>query len=297
MSQQIKAIMCDLDGTLLTKDKQIMRETQRALIKAQENGLRLILASSRSYFMLEEIIHQLHMPKYGGIAICLNGLQAVNTQTGKVIEAPSLSDECVKKIFDYGKAKSKITVFESKAGFQFYIPMKMRFGMPIYYFARFKKKQSEKRQINFTLFGDFRFSPESMFEIIGDIDRLVTPVLKCGLIQIGSDKAMDKTLAQMRSYFEGQAEIIRISRVWADIMPSGINKSTGLEMIFDELDFNFDNIIAFGDAENDIEMISKAKIGIAMGNAMDKVKLAALDITLDNESNGIVHALKKYQVI
>lgn len=297
MSQQIKAIMCDLDGTLLTKDKKIMRETQRALIRAQENGIRLILASSRSYFMLEEIIHQLKMPQYQGIAVCLNGLQVYNTATNKMLEAPGLSDESVRKIYEYGKAKSKIMTFESAAGFQFYVPMKMRFGLPIYYFARMKKKRSEKRQINFTLFGDFRFSPDSMFEIISDSSKLITPVHKCGLIQIGSAKAMDKTLNKMRSYFEGEVSIIRISRVWADIMPANVTKATGLEMMAEELGFGFDNIIAFGDAENDIDMLSKAKIGVAMGNAMDSVKVAALDVTLDNESNGIVHALKKHQVI
>lgn len=297
MNRQIKAIMCDLDGTLLTKDKKIMRETQRALIKAQEQGFRLILASSRSYFMLEEIIEQLQMPKYEGIAICLNGLQVYNTKTKLMKEAPGLSEQTTRKIYQYGKAHGKILAFESEAGFQFYVPMKMRFGLPIYYFARYRKKRSEKRQINFTLFGDFRFSPDSMFEMISDSSKLIIPVQKCGLIQVGRKDSMNKTLDKMRSYFENEASIIRISRVWADIMPLNVTKATGLEMMREELGFGLESVIAFGDAENDIDMLSKAKIGIAMGNAMDSVKVIAMDVTLDNESNGIVHALRKYQVI
>lgn len=297
MNRQIKAIMCDLDGTLLTKDKKIMKETKRALIKAQESGIKLILASSRSYFMLEEIIEELQMPKYGGYAVCLNGLQVYNTKTNEMKESKGLSKEVVHKIYKYGKAKGKLLSFESKAGFQFYIPMKFRLGLPIYYFARYKKKRSEKRQINFTLFGDFRFSPDSMFEMISDQSKLITPVQKCGLIQIGSDNQMDKTLNKMRTYFEHEASIIKISRVWADIMPLNTTKATGIEMMKDELGYGLESMIAFGDAENDIDMLSRAKIGIAMGNAMDSVKLIALDVTMDNESNGIVHALKKYQVI
>lgn len=297
MSQQIKAIVCDLDGTLLTKDKKIMRETQRTLIKAQQEGITLILASSRSYFMLEEIIEQLEMPKYEGIVICLNGLEVYNTKTKEKREAPGLSKELTHKIYQYGKAHGKIITFESLAGFQFYVPKKMRFGMPFYYFARYRKRRSQKRQINFTLFGDFRFSPDAMFEIISDSSKLITPVQKCGLIQIGTETAMDKTLFKMRSYFEEEANIVKISRVWADIMPLNVSKASGIEMARDFLGFGLESIIAFGDAENDIEMISKAKIGIAMGNAMDSVKLVAMDVTLDNESNGIVHALKKYQVI
>ncbi|HHX53207.1 MAG TPA: HAD family phosphatase [Erysipelothrix sp.] len=297
MSKMIKAIMCDLDGTLLNKDKKILNETKRALKEAQENGIRLILASSRSYFMLEDIIKELEMPKYEGLAVCMNGLQVVNTKTMEVREAPGLPDETVQKIYDYGKSSSTIIAFESEAGFQFYVPMKMRFGMPFYYFARYKKKRSQKRQINYTLFADFRFSPDQMFEIISDRSKLVLPVQKCGVIKVGRQSKMKQALQKMRLYFEDEANVIKISRVWADIMPLHVNKVSGLKMMVDQLDFTLDNVIAFGDAENDIEMLSEARIGIAMGNAMDSVKLIATDVTLDNDSNGIVHALKKYQVI
>lgn len=286
--------MCDLDGTLLNSDKKILNETKRALIQAQKNGIRLVLASSRSYFMLQEIIEELEMPKYNGLAICLNGLQVVNTTTNEMKEAESLSNKTVQKIFDYGKSSQTIISFESVAGFQFYVPMKFRFGMPVYYFARYKKKRSEKRKINFTLFGDFRFSPDQMFEIISDRSKLILPVQKCGVINLGRQNKMNQAIQKMRLYFENEANVIKISNVWADIMPLNVNKSTGLELMDD---IKMDEVIAFGDAENDIEMISKAKIGIAMGNAMDSVKLVATDVTLDNDNNGIVHALKKYLVI
>ncbi len=297
MSNQIKAIMCDLDGTLLTKDRKILNETKRALIEAQEKGICLVLASSRSYFMLEEIIEELQMSKYGGLAICLNGIQVYNTQTKQMWEAHGLKNKIVQKIFDYGKSHHKIISFESSAGFQFYVPTKMRFGMPFYYFAQFKRRRSLKRRINFTLFGDFRFDPAQMFEIITDRSKLILPVQKCGVINIGREKAMKKMLKDMRLFFEKDANVIKISNAWADIMPLNVNKASGLSLVRDEIDFGIEDVIAFGDAENDIEMISQAKIGIAMENAMDSVKLVATDVTLDNNNNGIVHALKKYSVI
>lgn len=256
-----------------------------------------MLASSRSYFMLEELINELEMPKYGGLAICMNGLQIYNTTTGEMREAQGLSNETVQKIYDYGKSSQTIISFESTAGFQFYVPMKMRFGMPFYYFARYKKRRSQKRQLNFTLFGDFRFSPDQMFEIISDRSKLILPVQKCGVIKLSRETKMDQALQKMRLYFEDEASVIKISRVWADIMPLHVSKATGLDLMKDQLDFSMKDVIAFGDAENDIEMLTKAKIGIAMGNAMDSVKLVAMDVTLNNDSNGIVHALKKYSVI
>ena len=63
---QIKAIVCDIDGTLLTDDKKMLNETKKALIDAQKKGYKVIIASSRNYFMLEEIVEQLELEKYGG---------------------------------------------------------------------------------------------------------------------------------------------------------------------------------------------------------------------------------------
>lgn len=297
MNKQIKAIVCDLDGTLLTRNKKILHETKRALIKAQEDGTKLILASSRSYFMLEEIIKELRMDEFEGYAICKNGLEAINTKTLKSVKAEGLSYETAQKIYNYAKVNKKLISFESKGGFQFYLPNRLKFALPMYYFVRFRKKRSEKRQINFELFGDFRFSPVERFEVIKRFDQVLTPIQKCGLIQIGTVNHMDNVLKNLRECFEGEAEFIRISKVWIDIMPVGISKASGVEMLKDQLGFGLESVIAFGDAENDIDIISKAKIGIAMGNAMETLKIKAMDITLDNESNGIVHALKKYSVI
>lgn len=52
--------------------------------------------------------------------------------------------------------------------------------------------------------------------------------------------------------------------------------------------------MAFGDAENDMEMIKTVKYGIAMGNAMDSLKQAAWDVTDTNDQMGIAKALDKY---
>ena len=58
--------------------------------------------------------------------------------------------------------------------------------------------------------------------------------------------------------------------------------------------FTLDEVIAFGDAENDIEMLRRCKYGIAMGNAMEQVKQAAFAVTDTNEQQGIAKALSRY---
>ena len=52
--------------------------------------------------------------------------------------------------------------------------------------------------------------------------------------------------------------------------------------------------MAIGDSENDIEMIEAAEVGIAMGNALENVKAAAMDVTATNEEEGVAKAIQKY---
>lgn len=81
---------------------------------------------------------------------------------------------------------------------------------------------------------------------------------------------------------------------WLELMPLGITKGSGLQALTELLHIPMANVMAFGDGENDIEMLQAAGIGIAMENAMEEVKAAADDITADNNNDGIAAALRKY---
>lgn len=81
---------------------------------------------------------------------------------------------------------------------------------------------------------------------------------------------------------------------WLELMPLGITKGSGLQALTELLHIPMANVMAFGDGENDIEMLQAAGIGIAMENAMEEVKAAADDITAGNNNDGIAAALRKY---
>ena len=66
---------------------------------------------------------------------------------------------------------------------------------------------------------------------------------------------------------------------------------------FGKLGISRDEMIAFGDAENDLAMLEYAGIGVAMANASEEVKVVADEVTLDNNSDGIAAALEKHGVI
>ena len=79
-----------------------------------------------------------------------------------------------------------------------------------------------------------------------------------------------------------------------EILPDGASKASGLKKLADRLSILPEEIMAIGDANNDLEMIAFAGLGIAMGNANEQVKAIAQDITDTNENNGVAKAIEKH---
>lgn len=79
-----------------------------------------------------------------------------------------------------------------------------------------------------------------------------------------------------------------------EIIKAGINKAVGVKMVADSIQIPYERIIAFGDEDNDLEMLQFAKHGVAMGNAVDKVKAIANDVTSTNEEDGLAHYLENF---
>jgi len=82
-----------------------------------------------------------------------------------------------------------------------------------------------------------------------------------------------------------------------DIYDKDIHKSKGIEDVLELIGLRWDQVMVFGDADNDIRMIQKAGIGIAMGNATENLKKVADYVTNDLEQDGIYNALKHFKLI
>lgn len=82
-----------------------------------------------------------------------------------------------------------------------------------------------------------------------------------------------------------------------NVLEEDVSKSIAIKKVLDYFGFTKEEAIAFGDGENDMDMLEIVDIGIAMGNANEKLKSIANFVTNDSSENGIEWALKHYQLI
>ena len=82
-----------------------------------------------------------------------------------------------------------------------------------------------------------------------------------------------------------------------DVFGADINKTLGIEEILELNHLTWDNVMTFGDGDNDIDMTQRAAIGIAMGNATENMKAISDYVTLNVDEGGIAAALKHYNLI
>jgi len=129
----------------------------------------------------------------------------------------------------------------------------------------------------------------------GDLRRFLKNDPTSLLVQ-GDEESVKKIRAILS---EVHAELVD-HRNWGapwhvvEIVKHGINKAIGVQKVADYYRIPRERIIAFGDGDNDIEMLTYAKYGIAMENGIDEVKEVAYEVTADNERDGVARFLEKF---
>lgn len=129
--------------------------------------------------------------------------------------------------------------------------------------------------------------------VVKDFDPYAIEVY-IGMIVAQKDEDCDAIYEALSPYFDVSRHVKQNS---FDLTLKGENKAKGISQVMAYFHSDLDEAWAFGDAYNDLEMISMVGHGIAMGNAVDKLKELAYDVTLEAWHDGIVACLEKYHWI
>lgn len=288
----LRLIATDMDGTLLSRDKNISKKNLEAIRIAQEKGVILALASGRGELSLREYAAQLDMYRYGGYLICNNGQRLISLRDGVVIDNPKLDGELVKRIYRFAKRHGIEMILEGDDGLSVYTPNNLilvrfiyqRFMQILPYFRGAFGKNSWM-----SFFGIFQ---ERRLHLIDKEEQFSSDYYKVGLAH--RKHRLDGIVAKLAIEFGQETSMSRVSDSWIDMVSHGVSKALGVKQIMDAHDIPVSAVMALGDSENDLEMITFAGIGVAMENGMASVKEIADEITDSNENDGVASAILKH---
>ena len=264
---EYQLIAMDLDGTLTNDRKVITEKTKEVLMEAQKRGIRLALASARPSPGLFRERDVLDMQHHKGILMSYNGGRIVDAQTGKVLFETAMDPEQTRQVLKQLEQLPVTPILDD--GVQFYVTDKNGF-----------KVDYECRNNNMTC---------TEVENLADFLHFA-PIKILMSVDPAELKAVQKTIA---GFLPENLTVVQTAAFYLEIIPAVINKGQGIRDICQVLGISTEQVITFGDAENDIPMLRTAGMGVAMGNATEAVKAAADLVTLSNNEDGIAVALEK----
>ena len=263
-------IALDLDGTLTNSEKNITPRTFDALMKAQREGVRLVLASGRPTFGIAALANQLQLADYGGYVLSYNGGRIIDWCEKTVIFSQVVDPKLVPILYDFAeKAQLPIVTYLPEAILASknegeYLAEEARInGMPVVIAQNFV---------------------EEAMQIAGGSTKFLIPGEPELLIQLESE---------MKAALSEQMEVFRSAPFFLELPPKGIDKAQSLQRLLTHLGLERETLMAFGDGFNDLSMIQFAGQGVAMANAVEEVKSIADFVTTSNEEDGIAHALEQ----
>lgn len=273
----IKAIAVDIDGTLTNDEKIITPRTLKALIEAQHAGVRVIISSGRPAHGVLQLSRELELDKNNGLLVSYNGGRVENAQTGEMLLERAIPKELVKPLLRHLKQFDVIPWFVEGE----YLYVENAYADDIY--IKGEPINIIKDECDVC---DFLVCEVRNMEDLADRPQ-------CKLLTAGTDTYLAEHWQEMAAPFEGKLEMSFSCDYYFEFMPLGVDKGTALAQALPKLGIDAPEVVAFGDAQNDLGMLQWAGTGVAMGNATDEVKAAADMVTLTNNEDGIAVALEK----
>lgn len=263
-----KLLVLDVDGTLLNDEREISKRTLAALLKVQQMGVRIVLASGRPTYGLMPLAKTLELGNYGGFVLSYNGCQIIKAQNGEILFERRINPEM-------------LPYLEKKA-------RKNGFAIFTYHDDTLITDSPDNEYIkNEALLNNLKIIREDEFSTAIDFAPC-----KCMLV---SDK--EKALIGLEQHWEkrlaGTLDAFRSEPYFLEVVPCGVNKANTLGALLEHLGVTREEVIAVGDGVCDVTMLQLAGMGVAMGHSQDSVKVCTDYVTASNEEDGVALAVEK----
>lgn len=263
-----KLLVLDVDGTLLNDAKEISKRTRAALLKVQQMGVRIVLASGRPTFGLIPLAKMLELNNYGGFIVSYNGCQIIKAENGEILFERRINPE----ILPYLEKKARKNGF---AIFTYHDDTLLTDNVE-------SPHVLQEAQLN-----NLKIVKEEEFSTAIDFAPC-----KCMLVSDDEQALIDLEM-HWKKRMAGTLDAFRSEPYFLEVVPCGIDKANTLGFLMEHLNVQRNEVIAIGDGTCDVTMLQLAGMGVAMGHSLDSVKVCADYVTASNDDDGVAQAVEK----
>ncbi|GKU23685.1 Cof-type HAD-IIB family hydrolase [Clostridium folliculivorans] len=268
---KVKAIMADVDGTLLCSEGYVTEKTVKAIKQIKEKGILFGLSTGRDAVSCQNLLKEWNIE---GLVDCIVGMG------GSEIDDMSLGIQKSSFPLD-GELIWEIIKHYEDMDLNFCIP---KDGILIGY------KDDEYIKLLSKL-------DKLPYEVVDFHELLKTPQGK--VMIICNPEYMDKVIERSKTFSNPNYKCasLKTASILYEYMDPRVTKTNGLKEVMNLHGITLDNLLVFGDADNDADMIENAGIGVVMSNGSEKSKSVADFITADNDNDGIAVFLEAHGIV
>lgn len=257
----VKAIMCDVDGTLLTSEGIVSPRTVEAIKKAREKGILFGLSTGRDVNSVKTLLKEWGIDGLVDSIVGTGGAEIYDYVLNVDSQSYPLAGELIQDIMNH---------FEDM-DVNFAIPWEGQLFAP-----------KDDRHIQFLSKAD-----KVPYQVVDFDEFLKEPKPK--LIIVCEPEYMGKVVERSQTFKNDQykSASLKTASTLYEYMDPRISKTHGLVQVMEMHNIDMKNLCTFGDADNDYDMTLNAGVGVVMANGSDKTKSVADYITDDNDHDGI----------
>ncbi|SHG94992.1 sugar-phosphatase [Tepidibacter thalassicus] len=264
-----KLIALDMDGTLLNENKEISKANYEAIQEAKRRGKKVVIATGRPLLGIKKFLEELNLISDEDYVVAFNGALVQSIKSGKIVAKTTLQLNDYRELYELSK-KLNVNIHALTES------------------SVITPKNSKYTEMEAVLNNiPIREIP------LEDIDENETIVK---VMFVDESEIIDEVIKKIPQKIRKKYTVVRSAPFFLEFLDKSVNKGVGVNAIAKELGVDPKEVICVGDAENDIDMIKYAGLGVAMDNAFNEVKKIANYITLSNEKDGVAHVIQKFML-
>ncbi len=268
MGNRCKVVVLDLDGTLTNSKKELSERNRLALIKLQEQGVKVVLASGRPTYGIVPIAEALELERFGGFILAYNGGVILDCGSKKAVYSNVLPGDLIEPLYRYStEAECVILSYDNE-----YI----------------LTEKPDDRYVGV----EAHLNKMAVSRVENFVEAFSEPLPKC--LTVGDPEKILKLEAKLKGLFGERMGIFRSEPFFLELVPLGIDKALSLSRLLEYMGEAKEEMIAFGDGYNDLSMIKFAGVGVAMSNAQESVKESADYVAMSNDEDGVAVYIEKF---